>query len=388
MLTCQKQLFSLPEGITYLNCAYMAPLPKAVEAAGHTGVTAKSRPFEIIPPDFFSGVERLKKLYAKLIHAGDFERIAIIPSVSFGMANVVRNVKLSPGQNIVTVGEVFPSNYYCWQRAAAENGATVRMVKAPETPEGRGAVWNEQLLEAIDRQTTVVSLPHVHWADGTLFDLAAVRQRSREVGALLVVDGTQSVGALPFDVRELQPDALICGGYKWMLGPYGTGMAYYGEYFDDGVPVEENWMHRLNSEDFQGLVNYQPAYKPKAHRYSVGESSQFIHVPMMTAALELLLGWGVENIQQYCRQRSSPCLEELKSYGCHVEDAEHRAGHLFGVRLPAGVDLETLNEAVSAANIFVSIRGSSVRIAPHLYNDNRDFERLLDIFREVVGKES
>jgi selenocysteine lyase/cysteine desulfurase len=386
MLTCQKHQFSLPHGITYLNCAYMAPLPKAVEAAGHKGVAAKANPFEIGPPDFFSGVENLKKLFARLVHVEDSERIAVIPSVSYGMANVVRNAHLASGQNVVMVGEVFPSNYYSWHRAAAESGAEIRMVEAPGGTTTRGADWNVRLLEAINGQTAAVSLPQVHWADGTKFDLPALRQRTREVGALLVVDGTQSVGAYPFDVREIQPDALICAGYKWLLGPYGTGMAWYGEHFDGGTPVEENWMHRLNSEDFQGLVKYQSQYKPKAHRYSVGESSQFIHVPMMAAALELLMGWGVENIQNYCSALSAPYLEELKNLGCRIEDPAYRGGHLIGVRLPAGVDLEALKSATTAANIYVSFRGNSMRIAPNLYNDAIDFERLLDVFREVADE--
>jgi len=380
MLLCQKHLFSLPPDITYLNCAYMAPLPKAVEAAGHEGVARKAHPFEIKPPDFFSGVEKLKKLFARLVHVADSERIAVIPSVSYGMANVVHNAHLASGQNVVMPGEVFPSNYYSWQRGAAECGAEIRMVEAPGGSATRCAEWNARLLEAIDARTAAVALPQVHWTDGTLFDLPALRQKTREVGALLVVDGTQSVGAYPFDVQEIQPDALICGGYKWCLGPYGIGMAYYGERFDGGTPVEENWMHRLNSEDFQGLVKYQPLYKPKAHRYSVGENSQFIHVPMLAAALELLMRWGVENIQNYCSALSAPYLGELKNLGCQIEDPAHRSGHLIGVRLPAGVEMEVLKSAIAAANIYVSFRGNSMRIAPNLYNDARDFERLLNVF--------
>ncbi|MCB0521853.1 MAG: aminotransferase class V-fold PLP-dependent enzyme [Lewinellaceae bacterium] len=381
MLTCQKHLFSLPDEISYLNCAYMGPLPKKVEEAGLKGVSVKALPYQVVPEDFFQPVKQLKQLFSQLVDIADPERVAIIPSVSYGMANVVRNVKAEAGQNVVLVGEVFPSNYYAWRRLADEKKLEIRLVNAPTASKGRGAAWNEALLQAIDGQTVAASLPHVHWADGTRFDLAAVRQRTREVGALMVVDGTQSVGAMPFDVETLQPDALICAAYKWMLGPYSLGAAYYGSYFDDGSPVEESWMNRLHSENFQALVNYQPAYKPSANRYGMGESSQFIGVPMFATALEMVMGWGAENIQEYGRRLALPWLGELREMGCQIEDETFRGHHLIGVRLPEGVDLDRFKEKAIAEKVYLSFRGNAIRLSVHLYNEEKDFERLLKAFK-------
>jgi len=124
----------------------------------------------------------------------------------------------------------------------------------------------------------------VHWTDGTRFDLVAIGRAARRVGAAFVVDGTQSVGALPFDVREIQPDALVCAGYKWLLGPYAMGAAYFGPRYDAGDPIEENWITRRGSDDFQRLVAYQDEYAPGAIRYDVGERSNFILLPMFIAA--------------------------------------------------------------------------------------------------------
>ena len=184
------------------------------------------------------------------------------------------------------MGEQFPSNYYPWKKLVEEQDGFLKMVEAPQSFEDRAKVWNQRLLDSIDENTAVVSLGNVHWADGTLIDLKAVRQKTEKYGALMIVDGTQSVGALPFDIETIKPDALICAGYKWLLGPYGTAMAYYGPTFDNGSPIEENWINRLNSEDFQGLVIYQDQYKPKAARYSVGQNSNFFLVPMLSKAIE------------------------------------------------------------------------------------------------------
>jgi selenocysteine lyase/cysteine desulfurase len=381
MLHCQKQRFSLPDEVSYLNVAYMSPLPDVVEMAGYQGVAKKTLPYEVIRSDFFEPVARLKQLFARLVNAEDFERIAVVPSVSYGMANVVKNVPAQRGQNIVLVEEIFPSNYYPWKRLCDDTGATLRIVEAPPAAPGRGAFWNERLLEAIDNQTVAVTLPNVHWADGTRFDLEAVREKTKALGAFLIIDGTQSVGAMPFDVQALQPDALICAGYKWLLGPYGLGLAYYGERFDGGAPIEENWINRLDSENFEALVRYQPEYQPKAHRYSMGENSQFIAVPMLSAAIELLLEWGVEHIQDYCRELAQPYLEEFSAMGCFVEHPGWRGGHLLGVRLPEGVDWRAIKAKTEAADVFVSFRGNAVRISPHVYNENRDFERLMEAVR-------
>lgn len=376
-LPCQRRLFSLDPDVHYLNCAYMGPLLKSVEEAGVRGLQRKRSPNRITAPDFFSEGALLRRRFAGLINCHDPERIAILPSASYGLASAARNLHPEKGQNIVLLHEQFPSNVYAW-RPFSQQGVELRTVRPPEGLTRRGQGWNERLIEAIDRQTAVVAVESVHWADGTRFDLEAVGARAREVGAALVVDGTQAVGALPFDLPRVQPDALICAGYKWLLGPYSIGLGYFGPRFDGGEPIEYSWMNRQGSEDFAQLVNCQDAYRAGAIRYDVGEHSHFIALPMLIAALEQIQQWGVEAIQTYCRQLSEPLLERVRDAGFWVEDAAWRAGHLFGMRTPAGVDPKALAQALAARQVFVSVRGAWVRISPHLYNDNDDIEALLD----------
>jgi len=239
MLDCRAEEFLLPAGHHYLNCAYMAPMSRAVEQAGIDGIRAKRAPAEIQPSDFFETGEEIRSVFSRLIDAGAPERIAIIPAASYGVATAAKNIPVSRGQRIVTVQEQFPSNVYTWQAVAASAGAELIAV-APGDGEGRGARWNQHLLESISRRTAIVAVPHVHWADGTRFDLEQIGSRCRDVGAALIVDGTQSVGALPIDFRAIRPDVLICAGYKWLLGPYSIGLAYYGPRFAAGIPLEEN----------------------------------------------------------------------------------------------------------------------------------------------------
>ena len=377
----QKDKFSLPDDITYLNCAYMGPLLKTVEAAGIEGVKRKSQPYQVSPEDFFSEVEELKKLYAQILNVEEAQRIVVVPSTSYGLANAANNSPIARGQNIVVLEEQFPSNIYLWQRIAEEKGAEVRFVAAPKKLTGRGKAWNDAILQSIDNQTAVVAMPHVHWADGTKYDLKTIGEKVHSVGGLLILDGTQSVGALPFDVAEIKPDALVCGGYKWLLGAYSFGLAYYGEVFDNGTPIEENWMNRLHSENFRGLVNYQPKYKPFANRYAVGQQSHFINTPMAIAALEQILEWTPEGIQNYATDLIKEPIEALQNLGCRVEDAKFRGNHLLGVHLPAHIDLEKLQARFAEEKVIVSVRGTAIRISTHAYNEARDFEKLLNCFK-------
>jgi selenocysteine lyase/cysteine desulfurase len=376
-LGCKRSEFSLPEHEHYLNCASMAPMPRAVEEEGIRALRLKNSPSQIQVSDFFVHIAALRERFAELIHAADPARIAIHPSVSYGVATVAQNTALSPSQNIVLLHEQFPANVYSWRRLASVTGAELRTV-APPSSVGRGAAWTEGVLEAIDSATGVVTVPTVHWTDGTRLDLVAIGARAREVGAALILDGTQSVGAVAFNVEEIRPDALIVAGYKWMLGPYSMALCYLGERFSGGVPLEETWSGRKGSEDFQGLVDYEDEYQPGAERYDVGERSNFILVPMQIQAIEKLLEWKPERISTYCRNLSAGLIQRALELGFSVEEQDWRSPHLFGLYMPEGLDLRVLKAALEERNIFISLRGQAMRVAPNVYNDESDVGALIE----------
>ncbi|MBO6576667.1 MAG: aminotransferase class V-fold PLP-dependent enzyme [Rhodothermales bacterium] len=384
MLECQRQAFFLPDEHHYLNCAYMAPMARRVEQAGIEGIRMKRVPSGVSPEDFFRTGEAIRREFARLIGSGQPDRVSLIPAASYGLATAARNLRVARGGEILTLREQFPSNIYTWSRLARENGATLIHVEPGPGP-GRGRRWNERLLDAIGRDTSVVALPHVHWADGTVFDLETISRRCREVSAALIIDGTQSVGAYPIDVQRIRPDALVCAGYKWLLGPYSLGVAWFGPRFDGGVPLEENWISRKNSEDFAGLVRYRDEYGPLATRYDVGERSNFILAPMLLEALRLLGEWRIDRIQAYCDALSDPIVRAARDLGCEVEDDACRAGHLFGLRLPAGSDAAALKETLARRNVSVSLRGDAVRVSPNVYNTQEDVAALIEGLRVHHG---
>ncbi len=384
MLENQRHKFKIPESVSYLNCAFMSPLLNTVEKAGHTALSQKCRPYEIKGEDFFVNTHKAKSLFAQLIDVDDANNIAMIPAVSYGIATVANNIELAKNDEIIVVGEQFPSNVYSWQRLADKYDAKITIISAKEPSKGRGKQWNADILNAISSKTKIVAMPHVHWSDGTLFDIKAIREKTRKVNALLIIDATQSVGALPFSVKELNPDALICASYKWLLGHYAIGFAYYSDLLCKGIPIEENWINRKNSKDFTGLVSYQDAYQPKAGRFNVGEMSNFALTPMLIKSLEQLLKWQPKNIQDYCHEISKLAVEELKKLGCFIEDESYRGKHLFGIYLPNNIAIKKLKTILEKNKVFVSFRGNAVRVAPHLYNTKTDFDKLVDCFKEAA----
>lgn len=380
MLKSQKHLFNLPENPIYLNGAYMGPQLKSVEQIGIENMKRKSQPFQITPEDFFSGKEVLRSRFAELIMAEDSDCIAIIPSVSYGIANALANIPFSEGDSIVVLEEQFPSNFYAWKNLEKERGVTVHTILAPQIAQGRAEQWNQRILDAIQPNTKVVALPHIHWTDGTLFNLEQIRSKTDEMGAYLIIDGTQSVGALPFSVAKIRPDALICGGYKWLLGPYSIGVAYYGPRFHEGKPIEDNWINHVGSEDFRNLVNYNYNLKPKAIRYDVGESSNFVLTPMLAESIRQLLEWNPENIQEYCQHINRFPIDTLRSAGYFIEDSSSRAQHLFGIYLPDVAQMQAIQQRIQQEGIFVSYRGNAIRVSCHLYNTQAELEKLVSCF--------
>lgn len=378
ILNNQKHLFSFPEEITYLNIASQSPSFKAIEQAGIEGVLEKSNPHKIIGDSYFEPVKEVKKLFAKLIKVDDYNRIANIPSASYGLATVANNINLKKGDEILLIEEQFPSNYYVWEKLANKFDAKLNIVTMPKTTENRGKKWNEAILNSISDKTAVVTLGNIHWANGTLFDLKTIRKKATENNSLLIIDGSQSIGALPFSIKEIQPDALICAGYKWLFGPYGCGYAYFGTYFDNGNPLEENWSNRLNSEKMGGLTMYENSYKPLANRFSVGEHASFIHIKMQIAALKQVIDWTPNAIQNYCKEITADAVLELKKIGCFVENDNFRTHHLFGVELPKKLDVKKLKTKLKEENIFISFRGNYIRLSCHLYNTKKDFKKLTD----------
>jgi selenocysteine lyase/cysteine desulfurase len=377
LIPCQRALFDVPPGVAYFDCAKMSPLLNAAAAAGDRGLGRKRRPWEIRAEHFFDESEQVRALFARLLGAAAGD-VAIIPSVSYGMATVMRNVPVAAGQKIVTLADDFPSGIYAARALARKKEARVVTVGRPE-PDGD---WSLALLDAIDGETTLVVSPHVHWIHGTVIDVEAIARRCRSVGATLVLDTTQSAGALPLDLEAVDPDYLIAASYKWLLGPYSLGFLYVAPRHQQGRPLEEGWITRRGAQDFRALAGYSEALEPSARRFDMGERSNFALLPVAGAAIGQLLDWGVADVAETLGTMTGRIEGRLLEHG--LEAGAGRAPHFLSVRYPSGLP-DGIEARLAAADIHVSIRGDTMRITPHLYNDEADAERLVANLAEAAA---
>jgi selenocysteine lyase/cysteine desulfurase len=379
LLSSQRHLFDIPGDVAFLNCAYISPLPKDSLAAGMQGLARKSHPWMIAPDDFFNASEAVRARFAALVNA-EADDVAFTPAVSYGIAQAAANIALKRTQTIVTLAEQFPSNVYPWWELAERSGAQFISVPRPNDDD-----WTAALLAQINTATGVVAVPHCHWTDGGLIDLEAVGAACRRVGAVLCVDGTQSVGALPFDVKRIDPDYLAVASYKWLLGPYSLGFLYVAPRRHTGRPIEHNWIARRGSQDFAGLVNYRREFQDGARRFDVGERSNFALMPVAESSLKLIADWTVPRILATLACRTEAiALRALAEFGIDSVPVDRRAGHYLGLRFHGGVPPD-LPDQLASERVYVSVRGAAMRVTPHLWTTDTDVERLFTVLRRVVG---
>ena len=382
MIPCQRHLFDIPDDVAYLNCGYMSPLMKPALEAGAAGLARKAHPWELTPDKFFTGSDEFRATAAQFLNCSA-DCIAIVPSASYGMATAARNLPVKKGQNILVLAEQFPSNYYPWQRLAEKNGASLKIVDWPEDND-----WTAAVLNDLTPDVAIAALPHVQWTSGGRLDLVRIGEACRKIGAALALDLTQSLGALPFSVGGLQngvqPDFAVAASYKWLLGPYSVGLLYVAPKWHGGIPLEENWIQRANARDFSSLILYTEDYDEGARRFDMGERSNFALLPAAVRAMKQLLEWEVAQISETAGALNRQLASAAAEFGFSSPPDHLRAPHYLCLRKKDGIPREFL-EMLAREKVFVSVRGSSVRVTPNVYNSAADAERLIACLRRTAS---
>lgn len=378
-IASQRYLFDVPEDIAYFNCAYSAPLLNESQKRMVSGMSLKRHPWKRMPPDFFEDAETIRRLASDLF-GGDADGYAIGPAASYGLSTAARAIEpqLQKGDVILLIDEEFPSNVLPWRRIAQERGVTIRNVPTP----GSGN-WADAIIDQLDESVKVAALSTCHWTNGSFIDLVAIRKACDKTGTTLVIDATQSLGAMPFPMNEVRPDFLVAAGYKWMLCPYGFSLLYVAERWRNSRPLEENWQARKNAQDFASLVNYSDEYMPGSRRFDVGEKCTETILPGVIAALEQVKVWGIQNIADSIEVINKRLAAHLTYLGFKLPDNAQRCPHMFGAVIPDTYKGNLVSE-LRERKIFVSQRGKSIRFSPHLYIDEQDIQRFLQALDELI----
>ena len=355
----------------------MSPLMNSVVEAIDTGSRLKARPWTLKIDHFYQDVDIARSLFSELLKTTS-QNVAIIPSASYGIQIAANNIKIDSGSKILVLENQFPSNVYPWRRAAKINNAEIVTITIPDQEAA-----TKYILDQLNETVSVVAVPNILWTNGSLVDLKEISKKCREMNAELVLDLTQSAGAFYIDLTEIDPAFAITANYKWMLGPYTTGFLYVSSRHLEGTPLEEGWIQRKDSKDFANLVNYKDSYETGAIRYDMGQRSNFALIPGVVAALKQIKQWGIKNIESTLYHQSISVSEKLTKLGLIVSKPENRGPHFIGAKLPKGAP-ENILDSLSIEKIYLSERGGSLRITPHLWNNNNDFDRLESVLSKLL----
>lgn len=380
----QKDKFQLKKGISYINCAYMSPLLISADKKGIEGMKRKRNPFEISQDDFFKDAQVVKNLFATIVNCS-MQNVAIFPSVSYGFSSITANISAKNKKNVIVVANEFPSAYFAAKTWCEKNKCELKVISNidnQENNEQRTEIWNEDILNTIDENTAFILISSIHWMDGTKFNLEKIGKKCKQVGAKFLVDGTQSVGALKMDVAKFNIDFLVCASYKWLFGPYSSSIAYISSVFENGKPLEESWMNRKNAKDFSNLTNYNDNYFEGAGRFNVGETNDFIKMPMLIESFKQIIEWNPNQIQKYCKKLTQPLNAFFKEIDIHISDEKFQAQHLIGFKLEQKFNVLKLQEDLIKNKIYLSLRGDFLRISPNIYNTQKDIKKLISVLKD------
>lgn len=382
MLPCQKHLFSIPEDVTYLDAAYMTPIPNSAVEAGDRGVRIKAAPWTMSAASYYDEVERARALAAAFIGA-KADDIAVIPATSYGIAVAAANVSVPAGSVILMMDNEHTSHRYAWYELAKQKGA--RVVTVQRLPDEEWAPKIVAAIQTSDAPVAVVAGTILHWFEGTRVDIEAVAEATHAAGAALVMDGTQWVGAVPFDVSRVRPDFLSFAMYKFLLGPYRLAFLYASEAWQQrGHPIEFHSWNRLGGERPDFYLETMPDYLPGARRFDMGERSDFTVLPIGINAMELLQSWGVAAVNERLAYLNRVVWEEAERHGFTGPREDLRAAHIAVVELGDRFRPD-LAQRLRENKAVITVRGTKMRITPHVYNDEGDIRKLFEIVDKLTS---
>jgi len=378
-ISCQRNLFNIPDEIVYLNTAYISPLSLKVEKAINKGCKLETEPWKIDPEfHFFHQIKETKIIFSNLFNIS-YKNVSLIPSASYGISTAANNIKLTKTKNkILILKDQFPSNVYPWMELSKKQEGVLEIID-----DLNETTLTEEIINKISEEVAVVAIPNIRWTDGYIIDLKKVSDACKKFDVNLILDLTQSAGAMQIDLKEINPEFAIIANYKWMLGPYSTGFLYISDKFIDGVPLEETWIGRKNSQDFSKLTDYQSLYNSDSIRFDMGQRANFSLLPGVKAALEQLHDWSIRKIENTLYQNNLIICKGLSELGFEILSEKNRAPHFISARLP-GYDGNLLINILKKNKIFISERSGFLRITPHLWNNEEDFFKLINCLKSII----
>ncbi|MEP6906524.1 MAG: aminotransferase class V-fold PLP-dependent enzyme [Pseudoxanthomonas sp.] len=365
-----------------LDSASQGPRLRAVLDAGQAALVAGTAPWMLPFTEWEARIEALRSLAADTLFESDTEGVAMVPSVAFALATAARNLPLLTGDVVLVLDAQFPSNLLPWQQRGVETGARV---VAAQRREGQG--WTDALMRAWDATpgVRVVSVPQAHWHDGALLDIDRVAARAQQEQVALVLDLSQSLGAMPARLAQWQPDFVASVGHKWLLGPHGLAWLWVAPRWRvQGASLDQHWQARDAGDDWVFPADAAPPCRRGARRFDAGGVADPLRLAMSAAALGQVQAWGVENISRRLGQLTASLDHALDAHGLEAWKTPGHAPHFTALRAPDERQLDRAADALHQHGLICTRRAGLLRIAPHLHADEMDMAKVARLIADLM----
>lgn len=367
-----RSLFPHAGNVVYLNTASYGPICLPVKQAIDENMEMRLSCRKDDTKLAMAAAEELRQGYAELIGAQGHE-VGIGLSTTFGINIAAFGLPLKTGDEVLLSDVDFPVNIYCWKAAAESRGYTLKYIPS------RNRMFDvDELRAAITPKSKVLAISFVQFFNGFKCDLVEIGKVCRKHGLYFVVDGIQGMGAEPIDMNAANIDIFAVGCQKWMLSPQGSGFFYISDRVRPQLTIPfGSWLGCDWGGQYSDLLYHDKRWLDSARKFEMGYYAVW-NILGMKAALEIFKRLGIENIQRHNHALLDRLIEYLRSEPIYQITSSLEENHRSSIVSFSAPEIPKIHRKILDARITLVHREGSIRVSPHLFNDESDIDRLIE----------
>lgn len=367
--------FSSFDGKIWLNCASEGAIPLAAAQAAREAIEWKLKPYLLTHRRFAEIPEKLKSSIGRLMHVA-VDDVILGNSATYGIHLLANGLPLKKGDEVILMQNDFPTDILPWLRLC-QRGVIVRQVKPR-----KHVLTLEEVKTAVTAATRVLCLPHVHTFTGYALDIEAIGNFCRQRKIIFIVNFSQSLGTRPIDVAQLPVDGMTTAGFKWLLGPYGTGFCWMRPQVREQLEYyQEFWVNTAQRSELEAEGDLTLSSGHDAKRYDVFGTANFFNFCPLTASIDYLLSVGLANVHAHNELLVEKIIEGLQRLGYKLISpvSGPERSNLVVFTHPQKDKNASIFQRLIAQGVYLASWKGNLRAAPHVFNTADDIARFLAV---------
>ncbi|MFX1285525.1 MAG: aminotransferase class V-fold PLP-dependent enzyme [Promethearchaeota archaeon] len=375
-----RKAFPITQKAIFLNHAAISPSPTPVIEECQKWLIHNKIHGDLYLPNLTEWLELLnehRRTIGNFIKAKFPEdEIAFTYNTSYGLAAIAEGIKWEKGDKIVLNDLEYTSNSYTYQVLAQKFDLELVLIRNTN-----GKLPLEKYSQEIDNSTRLLAISHVQFSNGFRIDLKELGKICHEVDCQIIVDAIQSLGAIPVDVQQQNIDFMATGGYKWLLGPLGTGFLYIKRELSESLnPCFIGSMSDTNPMELSHHT-YSPGYGAQRFQASLG-----LHGLLIAKAVQFLEQLSIDKIFSQIMKLTDLIIEFVQDnrhfqLQTPIEDPKQRSG-IVNFAVPGGDKIVTQLRKLPTP-IAISYREGGLRLSPHCYNTEEEIQTCLEAIKSL-----